>query len=57
MNVFSSHKTTNFRLFNLTIFSIEAIQNDIDRDTDFEIVVKQDYFDSEFITKKPSKEG
>ena len=57
MNIYTSHIKTDYKLFGRVIFSVITSKTDTEHNTVLDIVVKQDYFDSEFITKKPSKEG
>lgn len=48
-------KTRTFKLFNVPIFKIETIYNENDHDTDFDIVVNQDYYEKEFKTNGKTK--
>lgn len=50
-NIFYT-KTQTYKLFNVPIFKVETIYNENEHDTDFDIVVKQDYFDKEFNLKE-----
>lgn len=50
-NIFYT-KIRIIKLFNLPIFKIETIYNENEHDTDFDIVVKQDYYDKEFKTNE-----
>lgn len=49
-------KTTNFKLFGKTIFTKEEIGNETSRDSEYTIIVTQDYFNKEFdLNKKNEK--
>lgn len=50
-NIFYT-KTRTFKLFNVPIFKIETIYNENEHDTDFDIVVKPDYYKAEFEEKR-----
>ena len=41
-------KIDNIKFLGKTIFSKETVYNETDRDTDYDIIVKPDYFDKEF---------
>lgn len=41
-------KTTNFKILGKTIFSKEEICNETERDSDYTIIVTEDYFKKEF---------
>ena len=51
MNVNFWTKTTKFKLFGKTIFQKVEVCNETNRDTDFDIIVTQDYFNKEFDIK------
>lgn len=46
-NIFYT-KTQDYKLFGKTIFQKATVYNEIEHDTDFDIVVKQDYYEKEF---------
>lgn len=45
-------KVTKYKLFNKTIFQKVEICNETNRETDYDIVVSQDYFNKEFDIEK-----
>lgn len=49
------HKTTNFKILGKIIFSKEEICNETSRDTEFDIIVTQDYYNKEFDLKDVKK--
>jgi len=52
MNVNFWSKTTKYKLFGKTIFTKVEVCNETNRETDFDIIVTQDYFNKEFDVKK-----
>lgn len=48
-------KTTNYKIFGKTIFSKEEICNETERDSDYIIIVTEDYFNEEFDLKDDRK--
>lgn len=48
-------KTTNFKIFGKTIFSKEEIGNETERDSEYTIIVTEDYFKKEFDFEEKKK--
>lgn len=48
MNHIFYTKTQDFKIFGFTIFTHSTVYNETEHETDFDIVVKADYFDKEF---------
>ena len=48
MNHIFYSKTQDYKIFGKTIFQISTIYNETEHDTDFDVVVKQDYYEKEF---------
>lgn len=46
-NIFYT-KTQDYKLFGKTIFQKVTVYNETEHDTDFDIVVKPDYYEKEF---------
>ena len=57
MNIYKTKSRKDFKLFGIVVFSVETDKTDTEHNTELDIIVKQDYFESEFEIKKPSKEG
>ena len=50
MNHIFYTKTDNFKIFGLSIFQKTTVYNETEHDTDYNIIVKQDYYEKEFKT-------
>lgn len=55
-NIFYT-KTQDYKLFGKTIFQKVTVYNETEHDTDFDIVVKPDYFESEFNLEENKNNG
>ena len=50
MNHIFFTKTQEFKIFKLPIFSLTTVYNETEHETDFDIIVKSDYYEQEFNT-------
>lgn len=55
-NIFYT-KTQNFKLFGKVIFSKETVYNEIEHETEYDIIVSPGYFKEEFEIKKENKQN
>ena len=57
MNHIFYTKTQEFKIFGKTIFSNATVYNETEHETDFDIIVKPDYYEQEFKINEKDRNG